>query len=81
MALELEHLFMSSARGPRVDFKSLSGMGPWSLNIVWNCLILQFFYPGRTGFMAQRLLWTSKGSFGLQTGLGQYGSEAAICGP
>ena len=27
MALEMEHLFMSSARGPRVDFKCLSGMG------------------------------------------------------
>jgi len=73
MALEREHLFMSSARGPRVDFMSLSGVGRGSMKPKYGLELsmLQFFYPGKNGFMAQRLLWMSEGSCGLQTGLGQ----------
>jgi len=33
--------------------------------------MLLFFYPGKTGFMAQRFLWMSKGFSGLQTVEGQ----------
>ena len=45
---------------PAVDFERLDEFLGWevtpcSLNIIWSCLIRLFSYPGKTGFVAQRL--------------------------
>jgi hypothetical protein len=55
----------------RADLKSLNPFLGWkvTLNIIWSGLEWLFLYPGKIGFASQRLLWTSKGSNGLQLGL------------
>jgi hypothetical protein len=74
MALEMEQLL--HRRNPRVDFKSLSPLLgweviPWSLNIIWRHLTWPFFYAQRAGFVAQRILWPSKGFSNLQVAHGR----------
>jgi len=41
------------------------------LNIIWSQFTWRFFYPGKTGFLAQKLLPTTKGLSSLKNASGQ----------
>jgi hypothetical protein len=57
---------MSSARGPRVDFMSLSGVGtPMKPKYSLELSHIAIFLSREDWIHGPVLLWTSKGSFGV----------------